>query len=82
MGRLIDVADPKMHMYCSEKGSPTVILVAGSGDLSLTWFRVQPELAKHMHVCSFDRLGSGWSDSSSLSLPPRYTAKELHVSSF
>jgi hypothetical protein len=34
-GRLIDIGGRKLHLYCSGKGSPTVILVAGGGAFSI-----------------------------------------------
>jgi len=39
-----------------------VILEAGSSDFSIDWAFVQPEVAKFVRVCSYDRSGSGWSD--------------------
>jgi hypothetical protein len=34
-GRLIDIGGHKLHLYCSGKGDPTVILVAGGGAFSV-----------------------------------------------
>jgi pimeloyl-ACP methyl ester carboxylesterase len=50
-----------IHMVCMGQGSPTVILTAGSGDWSLTWNKVQPEVAKKTRVCAWDRAGFGFS---------------------
>ena len=36
-GRLIDIGGRKLHLYCTGKGSPTVILMAGGGAFSLDW---------------------------------------------
>jgi pimeloyl-ACP methyl ester carboxylesterase len=39
-----------------------VILESGSGVPALGWLKVQPEVAKFAHVCSYDRAGYGWSE--------------------
>lgn len=61
-GRLVDVGDRKLHLYCTGQGGPTVILEAGAGSFSVDWALVQPEIAKTRRVCSYDRAGYGWSD--------------------
>lgn len=40
---------------------PTVILESGMGGCALDWSLVQPALAKHTKVLSYDRAGFGWS---------------------
>ncbi|HKI01084.1 MAG TPA: alpha/beta hydrolase [Thermoanaerobaculia bacterium] len=61
-GRLIDVGGFRVHLACEGEGRPAVVLDAGSGDAWLTWFQVQPALAKVTRVCSYDRAGIGYSD--------------------
>src|SRR5437667_5108823 len=61
-GQLIDLGGYKMHLLCTGKGSPTVILSPGSGDFSFDWALVQPSIAKLTRVCSYDRAGEAWSD--------------------
>lgn len=61
-GRLIDVGGRRLHLYCAGQGSPTVILEAGAGSFSIDWSLVQPDIAKTVRVCSYDRAGYGWSD--------------------
>ncbi len=53
-GRLIDVGGRKLHLHCSGKGSPTVILMAGGGAFSVDWALVQPRVAENTRVCSYD----------------------------
>src|ERR1700736_1524348 len=60
-GRLIDVGRRKLHLYCTGKGTPTVILMAGGGAFSIDWALVQPKVAESTRVCSYDRAGLGWS---------------------
>ena len=61
-GKWVQVQGHRMHLDCTGEGSPTVLLDAGNGRMSLDWSFVQPELAKTTRVCSFDRPGYGWSD--------------------
>ena len=61
-GNLIDVARHRMHINCSGKGTPTVVLESGFGGYSLDWVLVQPQVSQFTKVCSYDRAGLGWSD--------------------
>src|SRR5512147_2346308 len=78
-GNLIDVGGFKMHIHCEGEGSPTVILEALSGGFSSYWAWVQPEVAKRVRVCSYDRAGFGWSESDSVPESPQRTARNLHT---
>jgi pimeloyl-ACP methyl ester carboxylesterase len=61
--KLVEIgANRHLNMRCSGKGSPTVILESGNNADSMAWFKVQPEIAKFTHVCSYDRAGTGFSD--------------------
>src|SRR2546429_5483581 len=61
LGKLVDVGDYRVHLYCTGTGSPTVVIV-GAG-FSFNWGLVQPEVAKFTQVCSYDHSGIGWSES-------------------
>lgn len=62
-GSLIDVAPGrKLNLRCEGDGAPTVLLEAGSHADTTTWFRLQPLIAAHYRVCSYDRAGYGFSD--------------------
>ena len=78
-GQLIDVGGYKMHIDCSGTGSPTVILESGMGDGYLSWRRVQPQIAQLTRVCSYDRAGLGYSDSSPKPRTSKVFAEELHT---
>lgn len=78
-GQLYNVGEYRLHLYCTGEGSPTVILEAGAGSPGLIWMYVQPEIAKHTRVCSYDRAGFGWSDSASGPLSPQQIASDLHA---
>ena len=77
-GQLIDMNGRKMHINCTGQGNPTIILDSGLGDTYLSWKKVQPEIAKFVQVCSFDRPGIGYSDASSQPRTSRVIASELH----
>jgi pimeloyl-ACP methyl ester carboxylesterase len=77
-GQLVDIGGYKMHIYCAGQGSPTIILNAGMGDSFISWHKVQPEIAKFARVCSYDRAGLGYSDSSPLPRTSRVIVDELH----
>jgi pimeloyl-ACP methyl ester carboxylesterase len=75
---LVSVDGRKMHIDCTGQGSPTVILDSGLGDTYLSWQKVQPEIARFVHVCSYDRAGLGYSDPSPQPRTSRVIAQELH----
>jgi len=78
-GRLIDIGGYKLHIDCQGQGTPTVILDSGLGDSHISWRKVQPEIAKFTRVCSYDRAGLGYSDSSPHPRTSKDIAEELHA---
>jgi pimeloyl-ACP methyl ester carboxylesterase len=78
-GNLIDVGSFKMHIYCMGEGNPTVILDALSGGFSSFWAWIQPEVAKQVRVCAYDRAGFGWSESDSQPESAQRTVQNLHL---
>ena len=65
-GRRYDVGDHSLHLSCTGAGSPTVVLLNGTGEVSASWARVVPQVAATTRVCAYDRAGQGWSDDASL----------------
>jgi hypothetical protein len=62
-GKRVDIGGgQRLYLDCRGKGSPTVILEAGAGDLSFVWALVQDRIAELTTVCSYDRGGYLWSD--------------------
>lgn len=51
-----------MHLYCTGRGTPIVLLESGLWGDSEDWFKVQLEISKVTRVCSCDRTGMGFSD--------------------
>jgi len=58
----IDIGGRKLNLYCSGTGPTTVIFDSPSGEGGWSWFKVQPEVAKHTRACTYDRAGLGFSD--------------------
>ncbi len=79
IGQRVDVGGLKMHINCTGQGTPTVILESGLGDAYVSWRKVQPQIAKFARVCSYDRAGLGFSDSSSRPRTSKVIAEELHA---
>jgi pimeloyl-ACP methyl ester carboxylesterase len=78
-GRLIDIGGRKLHLYCSGKGTPTVVLMAGGGAFSIDWALVQPKVAQDTRVCSYDRAGLAWSDPGPADETVEQTISDLHI---
>jgi pimeloyl-ACP methyl ester carboxylesterase len=77
-GLLVDVGGKKIHINCAGEGSPVVVLDSGLGDTYASWRKVQPDIARFTRVCSYDRAGLGYSDSSSTPRTSKVIAGELH----
>ncbi|MDH5378156.1 MAG: alpha/beta hydrolase [Gammaproteobacteria bacterium] len=61
-GERITVGNLKYHIYCTGLGTPTIVMEAGLGENSLSWYGIQGELSKRTRTCTYDRAGLGWSD--------------------
>lgn len=63
-GEMIPVGTHHLHAMVTGSNTsnlPTVLLESGMGGCALDWSLVQPALAKHTKVLSYDRAGFGWS---------------------
>ncbi|MDF2176957.1 alpha/beta hydrolase [Aliiglaciecola sp. CAU 1673] len=65
-GKFVQVDGVKNHLFCTGQGHPTVLLEAGATGFAQTWAWVQSSLSDTARVCSYDRPGMGWSQSSDL----------------
>jgi pimeloyl-ACP methyl ester carboxylesterase len=72
-GQLVDIGGRRLHMMCSGAGAPGVLIEASGLGTALQSAAVQRALAITQRVCSYDRAGMGWSDSS----PYAATAKAM-----
>jgi pimeloyl-ACP methyl ester carboxylesterase len=77
-GKLVDVGGYKIHLHCTGKGRPTVILEAGMGDSSAIWSLIQTPLSKTLRVCSYDGAGTAWSDLGPIPRSMKQEVTELH----
>lgn len=78
-GQMVDVNGFRLHLHCTGKGSPTVVIDNGLGNFSPDWHLVQAEVAKFTRVCTYDRAGYGWSDPGPPPRTGRQIVKELHT---
>ena len=78
-GNRIDVGGHQLHLYCTGEGTPAVILEAPATGMSVAWGWVQPEVAMHTRVCSYDRAGLGWSEAGDRPYDPQNVPVELHA---
>jgi pimeloyl-ACP methyl ester carboxylesterase len=78
-GQMIRAPGGSFHVNCIGKDGITVILESGISASSLSWAKIQSEVAKFAHVCSYDRAGFGWSDRRSGERTPGRLAQELNV---
>jgi pimeloyl-ACP methyl ester carboxylesterase len=79
-GRLVDVGGGRrLQLDCRGTGSPVVIFESGLDTLgSLSWTRVQAEVAKTTRACSYSRAGIMWSDPASGTFDIRREVEDLH----
>lgn len=78
-GRMVEVNGLNYHINCIGIGSPTIILEAGLGESSLSWYPVQGRLAKATQVCAYDRAGLGWSDLAEGPMSSKQVANNLYM---
>ena len=78
-GRMIDIGDRQLHIYCTGEGSPTVVLEAPAAGMSAAWGWVQPAVARTTRTCSYDRAGLGWSEAGDRLYEPSTVPDHLHT---
>ena len=61
-GRLVDLGGHRVHINCTGRGQPTVVIETGLGDFSFDWILVQRRVERDTRVCTYDRGGYAWSD--------------------
>jgi pimeloyl-ACP methyl ester carboxylesterase len=78
-GEMVDVGGYSLHIHCVGQGSPTVVLDAGSGEMSAQWVWVQQEVFGTTRVCAYDRAGMGWSEMGPEPRDAKQISSELHT---
>ena len=64
-GVLVRIHGHRLHLNCRGRGSPAVFLESAIAGSSLSWAKVDSDVAQFTRVCSYDRAGLGWSDAPS-----------------
>lgn len=59
----MELGGHRLHVNCTGKGGPTVLVENGLGDFSFDWILVQERVSRFTRVCTYDRGGYAWSDS-------------------
>jgi hypothetical protein len=54
-GELVGLGGRRLHLNCAGAGTPAVIVENGGGGFSVEWALVQPVIAKHTRICTYDR---------------------------
>lgn len=67
----------RLNLFCRGSGELTVLFNSGGSDWSVIWGLVQPEVAKHVRACSYDRAGLGYSDPAPGPRSPAAIVKDL-----
>lgn len=78
-GKLVEAGGYKLHIHKQGKGSPTIIMEAGSGETSLSWRDIPSELARHATVVTYDRAGYAWSEAAPTERTGANIVQELHL---
>ena len=61
-GQLVDVGGRRLHLLCSGSGRPVVLFEQAGFANSASFQTARAAIAAHTRVCSYDRVGIGWSD--------------------
>ncbi len=82
-GRFVEANGITMHIDCDgERKNPTdpiVLLEPGFSLSGVTWVNVQQLLSSKYRVCSYDRAGFGWSDTTHSTMDANSVAAQLNT---
>ncbi|WP_420545847.1 alpha/beta fold hydrolase [Nitrosopumilus sp.] len=65
-GKIYSVEGTDMHLYCTgpeNDSAPIIIIITGAGTQSPLYYNLQANLSETVRTCSYDRAGTGWSES-------------------
>lgn len=77
-GRSYLVDGHSLYLHCVGTGEPTVVLFNGLGERTPSWAWVQQSVSSTTRVCSFDRVGEGWSGGPAGARDGHQLASDLH----
>ncbi|MGM7774441.1 alpha/beta fold hydrolase [Arthrobacter sp. KNU-44] len=78
-GQLVDVGGYRLHLNCTGKGDPTVVLEPGAGEMSSNHALLSQALSSDTRTCVYDRAGRGWSEPADTAQDARQIATDLHT---
>lgn len=78
IGQLVDIGGRRLHLNCTGRGSPTVVVENGSSSFSIEWALVQPAVSAFTRICTYDRAGYAWSDRGPEENTVEETMDDLH----
>jgi pimeloyl-ACP methyl ester carboxylesterase len=81
-GTMVDIGGRRLHLVCigrEDPTEPTLMFMASGWGNALSSSRARERLASRTRVCSYDRLGQGWSDAASGVTTAAGTADDLGV---
>jgi len=59
---MVNIGTHSLHIRCTGRGRPTVVIDTGVGDTSERWQPFQTQVAQVTRVCTYDRAGYGSSE--------------------
>lgn len=78
-GMLVDVGGRRLHLLCIGNGSPTVLFEPSGFGNATSGARARERISSRTRVCSYDRIGMGWSDPGPSSVTAIDLANDLAV---
>jgi pimeloyl-ACP methyl ester carboxylesterase len=78
-GRLIQVGQRRLHLFCQGSKGPTVIVEQGAGSPSRLWWPIQRRIADFARICTYDRAGYAASDPARPGRSVADRTEELHT---
>ena len=79
VGTSHDIGGRSLNLFCSGRGSPTVVFGTFAHQSGYEWVAVQPDVARFTRACWYDRAGYGWSDPGPLYPTATDVAEDLHA---
>ena len=78
-GMLVDIGGRRLHLICIGNGSPTVLFEPSGFGNATSGARARERISSRTRVCSYDRIGMGWSDPGPSSITVIDLANDLAV---
>ena len=78
-GMLVDIGGRRLHLICIGSGSPTVLFEPSGFGNATSGVRARERISADTRVCSYDRIGMGWSEPGPASVTAVDLANDLAV---